>query len=440
MRTNFHDHRSEHLRNFTIFCVLAAGTTWASAQGLSRASPESVGMSAERLAVLGTAMKEEVTNGRLPGVVVMVARQGKLVYSEAFGKLNNASGGDMKVDSLFRLYSMTKPLTSTALMMLVEEGKVQLSDPVSKYLPTFKNPVVSTPSIHPVTGAVTYRMVAANQEPTLYDLLRHTSGLAYPQLTSNAPVRDAYVKAKLLPESISALNPDDMSEALGKIALAQQPGTTWEYSLSTDALGRVVEVVSGKRLADFLSERIFKPLRMADTGFHVPAAQTRRLAEPFSKDPVTGVSQEMFDVITPPLTDSGGGGGVGTASDYLRYCQAMLNGGQLDGARIVSSATVRLMTSDQLGSTINNANFVGPILIGSPGYTFGLGFAVRQQDGLALAHGSAGEFTWPGASGTMFWAEPKEKLCAVYMTQAPSPLRASYRRLIKSLVSQAIVN
>jgi CubicO group peptidase (beta-lactamase class C family) len=231
-----------------------------------------------------------------------------------------------------------------------------------------------------------------------------------------------------------------MSDALGKAPLAQQPGTTWEYSFSTDALGRVVEVTSGKRLADYLSERIFKPLKMKDTAFHVSAAQVQRLAEPFSKDPQTGASQIMMDVVTPPSTDSGGGGAVGTAGDYLRYCQAMLNGGQLEGARIVSPATVRLMTSDHLGSTISNANFVGPILFGSPGYTFGLGFGVRQHDGLALLHGSAGEFTWPGAGGTMFWAEPKEKICAVYMTQAPSPLRASYRRLLKALVSQAIVN
>jgi len=433
------------LRRLALAGLLAASMGSALAQAIPTATPESVGMSRERLAVLTQAMKQEVMQGRLPGAVVMIARNGKLVYSEAFGKLNNASGGDMKVDSIFRLYSMTKPLVSTALMMLVEEGKVQLVDPVSKFLPAFKNPMVSVPSIDPVTGAVTYKIVPANHEPTIQDLLRHTSGIAYGEIAANAPVREAYLKAKVfqtaIPFDARGMSPTEMSEGVGKAPLAQQPGTTWEYSLSVDIQGRVVEAVSGQSLSDFMSDRIFKPLKMTDTAFYVPAIKAPRLAEPFSKDPQTGKPNVvLIDVSKPPADESGGAGGVGTAGDYLRYCQAMLNGGQLDGARILSPATVRLMTSDHLGHTINNTSSIGQLLLGTNGYTFGLGFAVRQQDGMAPVHGSAGEFMWAGFAGTFFWAEPKEKLCAVYMTQSPGALRTSYRRLMKSLVSQAIVN
>ena len=348
----------------------------------------------------------------------------------------------MKEDSIFRIYSMTKPLVSTALMMLVEDGKVQLTDPVSKFLPAFKNPQVSVASTHPVSGVVSYKMVAANQEPTLQDLLRHTSGLAYGELTANAPVKEAYAKSKVflptIPFDARGMSPSEMSDTVGKAPLAQQPGTTWEYSLSVDIQGRVVEAVSGKRLGDFLTERMFAPLKMKDTGFHVPAAHASRLAEAFAKDPLTGVSNVLIDVSKPPGNDSGGAGGVGTAGDYLRYCQAMLNGGSLEGARILSPSTVRLMTADHLGASINTSTNPGQLLLGVNGYSFGLGFLVRSQDGLAPVHGSSGEFMWAGFAGTFFWAEPKEKLCAVYMTQSPSPLRASYRRLMKNLVAQAI--
>jgi CubicO group peptidase (beta-lactamase class C family) len=230
-----------------------------------------------------------------------------------------------------------------------------------------------------------------------------------------------------------------MAEALGKAPLAQQPGTTWEYSLSVDVQGRVIEAVSGKRLGDFLQERMFGPLKMADSGFMVPAAKLPRVAEPFAKDPATGVDNKLVDISKLPGNDSGGAGGVSTAGDYLRYCQAMLNGGQLDGARILSRTTVRMMTTDHLAG-INTTFNPGMLLLGSPGYSFGLGFLVRPADGNAAVQGSAGEFMWAGYAGTFFWAEPKEQVCAVYMTQAPSPLRAGYRRMMKDLVSQSIVD
>lgn len=422
--------------------ALCAGAG-ALAQALPTASPESVGMSTERLGKLTTLLRDEVAQKKLPGAVVMVARKGKLVYSQAFGGLNNAAGAPMKEDSVFRIYSMTKPLVSTALMMLVEDGKVQLTDPVSKFLPSFKNPMVSVPSFDPVFNGVSFKLVPANREPTIQDLLRHTSGIAYGELTRNTLVRDAYIKAGVFKPTLDYdardLPGPQMADGLGKAPLAQQPGTFWEYSLSVDVQGRVVEAVSGKRLSDFLQERLFGPLKMADTGFMVPAPKMDRLAEAFAKDPATGVDNKLIDVSKVPGNDSGGAGGVSTAGDYLRYCQAMLNGGQLDGARILSRTTVRLMTSDHLGSISTTVN-PGVLLLGSQGYTFGLGFLVRQGDGIAGTQGTAGEFMWAGYAGTFFWAEPKEQVCAVYMTQAPSPLRAYYRRMMKDLVAQSIVD
>lgn len=430
------------LLSVSLIAGLPTATAQPAAQALPLATAESVGMSAERLEKITSTLKQDVADKKLPGAVVMVARKGKLVYSQAFGTLNNAAAAPMQTDSIFRIYSMTKPLVSTALMMLVEDGKVQLVDPVSKFLPSFKSPMVSVPAFDPVFNGISYKLVAANREPTIHDLLRHTSGIAYGELTKNTLVRDAYIKAGVFKPDLDfdarELPGPAMADGLGKAPLAQQPGTTWEYSLSVDVQGRVVEAVSGMRLADFLQERLFKPLKMVDSGFFVPANNSARLAEAFSKDPASGVANKLIDVSKSPGNDSGGAGGVSTAGDYLRYCQAMLNGGQLDGARILSRSTVSLMASDHLGGAINTTANPGMLLLGTTGYTFGLGFLVRQGDGFAASHGTAGEFTWAGYAGTYFWAEPKEQICAVYMTQAPSPLRASYRRLMKSLVAQAI--
>ena len=413
------------------------------AQALPTAKPESVGMSSERLAKIGAVLEQEVKDQKLPGAVVMIARKGKLVYTTAKGSLNNSTGNAMGTDAVFRIYSMTKPLVSTALMMLVEDGKVQLTDPVSKFLPSFKSPMVSVPTFDPVFNGVTFKLVPANREPTIQDLLRHTSGIAYGELTKNTLVREAYIKAGVFKPDLDydarTLSAAEMADGLGKAPLAQHPGTAWEYSLSVDVQGRVIEAVSGKRLNDFLQERLFKPLKMTDTGFSVPAAKLPLLAESFPKDPATGAPNKLIDVSKTPGNDSGGAGGVSTAGDYLRYCQAMLNGGQLDGARILSRSTVSLMASDHLGSTISTTVNPGMLLLGTPGYTFGLGFLVRQGEGIAGVHGTTGEFMWAGYAGTFFWAEPKEQICAVYMTQAPSPVRAYYRRMMKNMVSQAII-
>ena len=434
--------RLRHVSWLAGVVLLHSSLSWS--QALPVASPESVGMSSPRLEKISQAMQAEIDSQRLPGAVVMVARKGQLVYSKAFGSLHNDSATPASTDALFRIYSMTKPMVSVALMMLVEDGKVQLTDPVSKYLPSFKNPMVSVATHDPLYNGVSFKLVPALKEPTLQDLLRHTAGLAYGELTKNTLVKQAYTDAGVYSTArdfdARNLSGAEMAERLGKAPLAQQPGTVWEYSLSVDVQGRVIEAVTGQRLNDFMQQRLFKPLKMNDTGFDVPAAKAARLAHAFAIDPLTQLPNKLIDVSQPPGNDSGGAGGVSTAPDYLRFCQAMLNGGQLDGARILSRSTVQLMTADHLGSSIATPISPGQLLLGAPGYTFGLGFLVRQADGIAGVHGSAGEFMWAGYAGTYFWADPKEQICAVYMTQAPSPLRAHYRRMLKALVAQALMD
>jgi len=424
--------------------VAFAPAAWAQSapQPLPAALPGEVGMSAEKLARIGQTLKREVDQGKLPGAVVMVARKGKLVYADAVGFQDKGAGTPMSKDSIFRIYSMTKPLVSVAAMMLVEDGTIQLTDPVAKFLPGWDKMQVSTATVDPTSQRVVYGLVPAQRPITVQDLLRHTSGLAYGEITQNGPVKEAYTKAGVYKPAFDFeardLTPQEEVERLGRAPLAQQPGTTWEYSLSVDALGRVVEAASGQRLEAFLEERLLKPLKMTDTAFYVPASKMSRLAQALPTDPATGATNRLIEVSQPPKNASGGAGAVSTAADYLRFCQAMLNGGQLDGVRVLSRPTVQLMTSDHLGTRIATPMQPGELLLGTPGYTFGLGFSVRQGNGIAGVPGSAGEFMWAGYAGTFFWADPKEEVCGVYMTQAPSPIRAYYRKLFKQLVYNAI--
>jgi CubicO group peptidase (beta-lactamase class C family) len=348
----------------------------------------------------------------------------------------------MRADSVFRIYSMTKPIVSVAAMMLVEDGTLQLTDPVGKFLPGFDKMQVSVASKTPEGTA--YNNVPAERPMTVQDLLRHTSGLAYGEITQNAPVKDGYEKAGLYRKDLDyearGVTPAEQIERLAAVPLAFQPGTTWHYSLSSDVLGRVVEAASGKRLGEFMQERLFRPLRMRDTAFSVPAAKRARLAEPLATDRFSGRPNKLIDVSEPPKNDSGGAGAVSTAGDYLRFAQMLLNGGALDGARVMSRTTVRLMTSDHLGNFIQQPVQPGELLLGTKGYSFGLGFAVRQADGVGGVHGSAGEFMWAGYAGTYFFVDPRESLTAVLMTQAPSPNRAYFRKMLKQLVYQSIVD
>jgi CubicO group peptidase (beta-lactamase class C family) len=423
-------------------CLL--GALSARAQGLPGAAPESVGMSAPRLARIGTAFRKEIDQGNLPGAVLLVARKGKLVYAEALGFQDKAAGKPITQDSIFRIYSMTKPLVSVAAVMLMEEGRLELTDPVSKYLPALKSMNVSVAKADAEFARITYAQVPAEREPTVQDLLRHTAGLAYGEITLNVPVKEALAKAGLYKSSIDYdardLAPAEEVERLARVPLAHQPGTVWEYSLASDVLGRVVEAAGGERLADFLDRRLFKPLKMPDTGFRVPPEKLGRLAMPLPADSTSGKPNNLIDVSVAPANDSGGAGGVSTAADYLRFAQMLLNGGQLEGNRVLSRSSITLMSSDHLGTRIAAPVTPGELLLGVPGYTFGLGFAVRQGPGIAGVPGSAGEFMWAGYAGTYFWVDPKEEIVAVYMTQAPSPIRAYYRRLFKQLVYAAIID
>jgi len=398
-------------------------------------TPESAGMSSARLARLAAVFGKEIEDKKLPGAVMMVARKGKVVYVHALGVRDPKTGDPMRTDTIFRIYSMTKPIVSVAAMILVEDGKLQLTDPVARWLPAFKDVKVWTDGGE----------VAAQRPMTVQDLLRHTAGLAYGELTQNAAVKDALAKAGLFKPGVMDFDVRDLTgaeqvERLAKIPLLYQPGTTWEYSLASDVLGRVVEAASGKRLGVFMAERVFTPLRMTDTAFWVPDGKRGRVAEPFNKDPLTGTAIRLIDVSKEPGNDSGGAGGVGTAGDYLRFSQMLANGGVLDGQRVLSRTTVRLMTSDHLGSRIALAPTPGGGVLGASTYTFGLGFAVRPSDGIAPVPGSAGDFNWGGYAGTRFWVDPKEQLVGVFMVQSAGALRAYHRELFRQLVYQAIID
>ncbi|ACA17133.1 beta-lactamase [Methylobacterium sp. 4-46] len=409
---------------------------------LAPASPEEVGLSSERLKGIGRVIEAEVAAGRLPGAVVMIARHGRLAFAESFGFRDRPAGEPLAKDAIFRIYSMTKPLVSVGAMMLVEDGALQLTDPVAKHLPDFKDLKVAVQKPNAL-GEVAYDLVPAERAPTVQDLLRHTAGLAYGEITTNPLVKAAYVKAGLYKPDFdyntTDLTPEEFTSRIAAAPLAYQPGTVWQYSLAVDVLGRVIEKVSGKRLGAFLEERLFRPLGMTETGFSVPPEKAGRIALPLATDPATGAPNRLIDGAVP-RNDSGGAGGYGTAADYLRFAQAMLDGGRLAGTRILSRKSVELMTSDHLGERIRPVATPGDLLMGVPGYTFGLGFMVRKEAGIAGVPGSAGEFIWAGYAGTFFWVDPREDLAVVIMTQAPGPSRAFYRRAFKQLVYAAIAD
>jgi CubicO group peptidase (beta-lactamase class C family) len=387
-----------------------------------RASPQEAGFRPEGLARLTAAFQEQIERQRLPGVVAMVVRGGKLAYFEALGRRDPALPEPMQRDSIFRIYSMTKPIVSVAVMMLFEEGRLFLHDPVAKYLPEFKDVAVGV-----VRADGQIDSVPAERAMTVQDLLRHTSGLTY-EILAEAPIRKLYARAKIYRRDWTNA---EFSQALAKLPLMYQPGTVWDYSRATDVLGRLVEVVSGQPLRDFFAARIFEPLRMIDTGFHVPAMSRGRLAEPFANDPDTGAEVRVLDVSDPVALDMGGGGLVSTATDYARFTQMLLNKGVLDGQRLLSRKTVDLMTSDHLG-TIPSVNDLLP-----PGHGFGLGFAVRLQAGITPVAGSVGAYFWGGMAGTTFWVDPAEDMHAVLMVQAPGQ-RDEVRALFRNLVYGAI--
>jgi len=395
------------------------------ARDLAMAAPEDVGMSSERLARLSAAMQKVVDDGRLAGITTMIARHGKTVHFETFGHQNLESKTPMAKDTIFRIYSMSKPITGVALMMLHEEGKFRLSDPVEKYIPEFHDMKVAAGegADGPILEDTTHPM-------TIRELMSHTAGLSY-GIFSESQVDKMYRNAGVL-ASDSTLK--DMVGKLGKIPLRQQPGTRWHYSVATDVQGYLVEVLSGQPFDQFLEGRLFEPLGMKDTAFHVSPDRTKRFAQVYNyEEDGSLVAREGFsggrNYLEPAKFFSGGGGLVSTTTDYMRFCQMLLNGGELEGVRILSPLTVELMRSNHMPRAVPEM---------SPGTGFGLDFAV-VLDPVEAGSYSKGEYYWGGAAGTWFWIDPVEDLVFVGMIQQFGEKRPDLRPISKQLTYQAIL-
>jgi CubicO group peptidase (beta-lactamase class C family) len=397
------------------------------------AAPESEGFSSERLARINLVMRAEIEKGTMPGAVTLIARHGKVVHVEAHGYLDSGKAKPMTTDAVFRLFSMTKPFVSVVAMMLVEQGRMKLSDPISTWIPEFKDVKVLTEK-KDAAGNVSREPVPAERPITVQDLLRHTSGFIY---VNNAPfpeLKEAYTKADIESRETD-VSPDEMVQQLAAIPLAWQPGTRWQYGVSTDVLGIFLERMTGQRLDRLLDEMLFKPLQMKDTSFQVQPEQMARLADAFDADPLKAPSWKAVRVEADPgkRYRLGGAGAVSTAEDYFRFAQMLVNGGDLDGVQLLSRKTVEYMLSDHIpGFPGSTAGATGP------GYGFGLGFAVRRQDGFAVVPGSTGDAMWSGAGGTSFTIDPKEQLVGIFMAQAPTP-RLHTRFLFKNLLYGTLV-
>ena len=389
---------------------------------LPHAKPETLGLSAGGLQRMSDAFKREIDKGTVPGVTVLVARRGQIGWFEALGRQSPAASAPMAHDTIFRIFSMTKPIVSVGIMMLAEEGRFILSDPVAKFIPEFGDQKVG------VENNGKLDLVPVKRQMTVQDLLRHTSGLTYDH-TGNGLVQQLYQQSRLRSRKITNAEHATM---LAGMPLICQPGAEWNYSRSTDILGRIIEVVSGKSLSAFLTERILAPLQMAETAFHTGEANAGRLAEPFANDPWNGDKVQLFNMLEKPAMESGGGGLLSTTMDYARFSQMLLNGGTLDGNRIIGRKTLELMASNHLGPEVRIASPLMPA-----GHGFGLGFAVRTQQGMAPFMGSAGQFFWSGMAGTFFWIDPAEQLFAVFMMQGPGQ-REYTRSMLRNLVYAAV--
>jgi CubicO group peptidase (beta-lactamase class C family) len=416
-------------RNLIVF-LLAAATC---AQPLPKSDrPENLGFSSERLNRMEQSFQTKINEQRLPGAVLVVARDGKLAYFKALGYQNRAKNTPMTTSSIFRIFSMTKPIISVAAMMLVEEGKLDIAAPASRYLPEFAELKVAAPATEAGSAELTYEPL--KRPMTVQDLLRHTSGLTY-GLFGQSPVDKLYLKSNLFDTNQTLAG---LVTKLSKLPLAHQPGAVWEYSVSTDVLARVVEVVSGKPIDQFIADRIAKPLGMHDTGFYLSQTQAGRLA--MAKAQIMGGG----DPTVKPAFFSGGGGLFSTAGDYARFCQMMLNGGELEGQRLLAPKTVALMTSNHLPASTSRLSPVaqgmgplGPRL--ENGLGFGLGFAVRTAAGINPLAGSVGDYFWAGIAGTYFWVDPHEKMFAILMIQTQPADLPKYAALTRNLVYAALV-
>jgi CubicO group peptidase (beta-lactamase class C family) len=423
-----------HTRLVSALAALLVVLPALAADPLPRAKPESVGMSSERLARIGEALRADIEKGRLPGAVIAVARRGKLVYYQAFGFLDKDAGTKMTTDAIFSIASMTKPVVAVGALTLYERGQVQIDDPVSAYLPQFAKMQVAVLRANDA-GAPGFDTVAAARAVTIQDLMRHTSGIVYGG-------RGATPVHKLYPASSSSAGTEmtgkEFIDKLASLPLLHQPGSTWDYGFGLDVLGQVIERVSGQSLGRYLDAQIFKPLGMVDTGFNVPPEKLKRYAKALANDPDTGKPQFVLDLSKPLKFECGGGCTASTAADYLRFAEMLLEGGKLGDKRILGRKTVEYMLSNQLAP--GTVNLIGNADPTRADMGFGLGLAVQTTPGIVRTAGSVGSFSWPGAYGTNWWADPKEQLAVVFMAQTPGPIRWHYRYVINALVNQAIVD
>jgi CubicO group peptidase (beta-lactamase class C family) len=412
------------------FVALAAAllSLHAHAAPLPSTTPEEAGFAAQGLARLDRFFAREIEAKRVPGAVVAIARDGKLVHYKAYGFLDSARGTPMPLDAVFALASMTKIMASVAALHLSEDGRLPLKSKLADYYPAFADMKVGVPQ---PDGSL--RLVEQARPIFIQDLFRHTSGLTYGGRPDSNPV------GKLYPNGTQpALEGDTAAfiDRITKLPLAHQPGTTFEYSFSIDVLGAVVEKVSGQRLGEYLAASVWKPLRMQDATFSVSEQMRPRLAQPFQQNPLDGKPQSIVLLKEPTKFDCGGACAFSTVGDYLRFAQMLMNGGVLEGERILSPKTVAHMTSNHLGPEIENN--VGKVEPHREGFGFGLGVAVRTHAGLSAVPGNVGEYTWNGAYGTGFFADPAEKLVVVFGTAAPGELRKYYREQVQTLTYAAM--
>ncbi len=418
------------LKQLTLALSLAAASAFqAHAQPLPTAVPESVDFSAERLKNIDAFFASEIEKKRVPGAVVAIARNGKLVYFKAFGQADAVKGLPMATDSIFHLASMTKIQVAVGALALTEQGRLPLQGKLSDHFLAFGTMLVGVP-----TADGKYSTEAQARPILIHDLFRHTSGITYGgRPDGGSPI------AALWPSGGAAQNMGtaaQMVDNITKLPLVYQPGTVFEYGLSFEVLGAVVERITGKTLGGHLSDTVWKPLKMTDTSFRPTEAQMARVARPFANNPLDGKPQAIATLQRLPSFECGGGCAFGSMGDYIRFGQMLLNGGSLDGAQVLSPAFVQLMTSNHLGVGIQNR--VANVEPHRGGYGFGLGVAVRLESGLSAVPGNAGEFSWNGASGTGFFADPRAQLVVAFGTAAPGELRKYYREQVQDLVYGAL--
>jgi CubicO group peptidase (beta-lactamase class C family) len=394
--------------------------------------PEALGFSSSRLARIAAWQQTQVDAGAFSGAVAAIARNGKVAYLRAVGFRDRAKTIPLQSDAIFWIASMTKPVTSVAAMMLVEEGKLDLAAPVHRYLPEFRDVMVGVEIKDPTTGKTGLALEPQKRTMTVEDLLRHTAGLVYG--VGNTKVEQLY---RGLYGTAGVYRRDktlaDFVTGLAKLPLAHQPGEVWDYGISVDVLSRVVEVASGQPFDQFLETRLFRPLSMVDTGFYVPEAKLSRLVDPPAGGRGGPPDSVLADVTKPTRLFSGGGGLVSTATDYLRFAQMLLNGGEFDGVRILSPATVQRMTTNALPSDIRFAGYIGGLVGPLGGSTWGLGFAIRNDAAWSMVPGSVGSYNWMGTSGTYFWVDPAEQMVAVQMIDAAPGTSGPPSRMFRNL-------